>query len=289
MTKSSWNVLLLDKKLLLVPLLAFLASLAVFIPYFGIIFLSYDMAPSGDGSHESGGILEYLMIPFWLSLYLVLGFISTFSTAVVIDNALKRFAGQPHSLKGSFRAAWAKKGSLAAFSVLSTTIGLVLGFIEERIPFGGKVVAWLVSASWTIATLFAIPAILHSKEYIGPFDATKQSIATIKKVWGEGVVSQLAISLIAGITMITLGFAYFAVFVGSLIALDPLHYTYAIMPVTTLFFAVLIGLSIIFNTLIMIARAALYHFAVTGEAPSTFDSELLRSTMTPKKARKLFS
>lgn len=50
-----------------------------------------------------------------------------------------------------------------------------------------------------------------------------------------------------------------------------------------------IALILLFSTLSGIVKAALYHYATTGESPTTFNKNLLKASMTPKKAKKIFA
>ena len=45
----------------------------------------------------------------------------------------------------------------------------------------------------------------------------------------------------------------------------------------------------VLSTIGAIAKAALYYYATTGEAPANFNSQLLHAAMTPKKARRVFA
>ncbi len=132
-----------------------------------------------------------------------------------------------------------------------------------------------------------------SKDNVHPLDATKQSVAIIRKVWGESFVVNMEISLIGFLSFLAYLMLGSAATLGLFTAGHALHTsglgaTVGAVTVISLFVVVLLMLILVFSALSGIAKAALYHYATTGEAPSSFDSKLLQASMTPKKARKIF-
>jgi hypothetical protein len=182
------------------------------------------------------------------------------------------------------RAAWKRADSIVLYSVFAGTVGYVLQILEQRLPLAGKIGVWLVNAAWSVATFFAIPVIVTSEVHVGPLDSVRQSVGLIKKVWGESAVSQLAIGLISLLATLVYGF----LLVGLVVGFAAAGWAPVAIGLSALGFMGLFALVVVFNVLISISKAAVYHYAVTGESPETFNRELLQTAMTPKKARKLF-
>lgn len=290
MTKSSWQVLKLDKELMTLPMLSMLSVVAAMILYL-VIFVGIALGLIASGIVPiDPNAANQSEPPVWLGLivgfgaYLIGATITNFFSAAVIAGAAERFSGGDPTVKGSLRVARRKIRPLFGFSLLMAFVGTLLSAIEERVPFAGKIAVWLFDAAWNIANIFALPVIVLSKEHVSPLQATKQSVGIIKKVWGEGIIANLGISVIAGLAvgshiLMTIAISLLVGSMGGLYFLIPV-----ILGVLMLF-----GLIILFETLTSIATTALYLYATTGKVPGDFTKQLLESSMTPKKARKIFA
>lgn len=296
LTKSSWRVFKLDKELAALPVISLFVSLIALIP-FALIYLqntNFNFSASSDTSATTTSTM-----PAWegalvaLGLYFVSTLIANLFGGAIIYGATQRFNGGDPTISGSLEGAFRKFRPLAVFSLMMATVGLALNLLEERVPFAGKIAVWLVSASWSIANVFAVPVIVLSEEDVHPLDATKRSVQIIKKIWGESVVVDLGVSLI-GVLAVLGWFGFSALATGGVIALggaigsSGTAATVGIAFFVGLFVLGLVALMAIFSALGSIAKAALYHYAVTGQSPVEFDAQLLQTSMTQKKARKIF-
>jgi hypothetical protein len=294
LTKSSWHILKLDKELTAIPFISFIVTLAVLIPI-GLIFLmnaTFDVSSSTSQS-STESVYQSNLAPWQQGLlgiaaYFLITFVANFFAGAIIYGAVQRFNGGDPSVKTSISGASRKFRPLILFSLMMTTVGLFFQFLEERLPFAGALAVRLFDAAWNIANIFAIPVIVLSEGNVSPIDATKQSVQVVKKVWGESIVVNLGIGLIAAFSYII--YLMIAVAASALtFSLGGGQAIHAPLIIVASLSAVgFIGLILIFTTLTSIAKAALYQYAVTGQAPGSFDKELLRSSMTPKKARKIF-
>lgn len=288
LTKGAWQALKLDKELISLPLIGFLLSLPLFGAIVGLVASNPDayimQATSENGAEGTITPLAYVIL---FAVFAVITVISTMISGAVAHGALERFRGNDPSVKSSLRAAWKRRGSLAGFALFSYGIGTILSEIASRIPFlGGKIVAWLAQAAWSVASFFAIPVIMSSQEPVSPLKATKRSIGIIKQVWGESLVVSFSIGIIGALSFIIywLGFTALTI-AGAAIGLG--GWFFAALGVVSVIG--LIGFILIFTMLDAFARVAIYYYAETGTAPETFNKELLKAAFTPKKARKLFS
>lgn len=294
LTKSSWHVWRLDKELTSLPLISFIVAMLALIPFGLIMFATTDLTSTTQLTQTSGEVQYQSSLNGWTQLAIGFGvaFITTlianFFSGAVIYGAVQRFNGGDPTVRTSISGAARKFRPLVMFSLLMTTVGFILQFLEDRLPFAGRIATYLFDAAWNIANVFAIPVIVLSEGNVQPLQATKKSVQIIKKVWGEGIVVSLGIGIIAAITYLV----YLMTFIlaGSVVfglgGDGAIHAPFVIL--ATVGVIGFIGLILVFSTLGSIAKAALYQFAVTGEAPSSFDKELLRTSMTPKKARKIF-
>lgn len=290
MTKSSWQVLKLDKELMTLPMLSVFAVIGAMVLYIGaFVAIVIGLIASGIVPFDPNATNSQEP-PMWVGLivgfgaYLIAATITNFFGAAVIAGAAERFNGGDPTVRSSIASAKRKIRPLFGFSVLMALVGTILSAIEDRVPFAGKIAVWLFDAAWNVANIFALPVIVLSAEHVSPLRATKQSVGIIKKVWGEGIIANLGISVIAGLTIVShiLVTTAVSLLVGSLGGL------YFLIPVVVGVLA-LVGLIIFFETLTSIATTALYLYATTGKVPGDFSKQLLENSMTPKKARKVFA
>ena len=108
----------------------------------------------------------------------------------------------------------------------------------------------------------------------------------VRTIWGEGMIAQAGIAIITMLSL--LGYIVASLIIGDVVT--SLHLPTAVQG--SLFGLGVIGmiaLSIVFGTLSAIAKAAMYHYATTNEAPEAFNKDLLQASMTVKKARRIFA
>lgn len=288
LTKASWKALLLDKELVALPIIGFLASVVSIIPFVIFTIFKHELVFSlvtGDQSFEAHPTaLGYILFALFI---IVTTAISSLFGGAVVHGAIDRFNGNNPTISSSFKAARAHAGSLIQFGIFATFVGIIISEVAQRIPyFGAKVIAWMAGSAWNIASFFAVPVIVTSSTPIGPIKATKKSIAIIKKVWGESLIVSITIGLIS--FLITMAYVTGIVAIMGLgAALSANAWYFGIIGV--LGFLGLIVIIFIFSVLEAFTKAAIYHYAVTGESPATFDNRLMRTAFTTKKARKLFS
>jgi hypothetical protein len=289
LTKSAWQGFKLDKELAALPLFGFGISILLLVLTF--------VAGAANPNHlfynatltAKGG--ELFIKPFGyaglVAVSLLVAIVSTFVTAAVIHGAMQRFNGGDPTIKSSLHAAWKRFGSLTAFSVFSYTVGFLISEIASRLPvIGGHIVAWLAGTAWNVASFFAIPVIVTSETPVNPIKATKSSFGIIKKVWGESLI----ITATVGIIALCSGFAYAAITISLVawLATNGIIGGYVLGSIIALQFLGLCALFLVFSVLEGFVKAAVYHFATTGESPVTFNRELMRQAFTEKKARKIF-
>ena len=150
-TKSSWDVMMLDKELIVIPILAFLIISIV-------SFLAMVLAPIEldwfTGTEESNQLIQTLVI---LTFAIVVSSIWSIFAGALIQGALERFKGNDPTIKGCIFASLKRSGSLVQFSVFSVVLGYIISTVASKIPFiGGAVLQWLASSAWSVASFFAI-------------------------------------------------------------------------------------------------------------------------------------
>lgn len=267
MAKESWNVLRLDKELLVFPLVSGICCLLV-LASFGLPLWNspYAGVLSGDEQVMQDPIAWLILFAFYTVNY----FVIVFFNSALVACALIRFRGGDPTVGDGFRASIQRLPQIFAWSLVSATVGVILRAIESRSEKAGQFAAALLGAGWTIATYFVFPVLVV--EQVGPIQAIQRSFAILKKTWGEAVGAHFSIK--------------FFVFLATLVALLPLiggafviangHTIPGIALVVGGMVALML-VSLISTTLNTIILAALYLYAADGEVPAHFDDGLLRN------------
>jgi hypothetical protein len=269
LVKASANVLRLDKELMVFPLMSGIATVLVAASFIAPIFMV------GPQIFIEGESPSYLAYAFGFAFYLVQYFVIFFFNAALVGAALIRLDGGDPTVSDGLAIASKRMGSILGYAAIAATVGMVLRFIAERAGFLGRIVSGLIGIAWTLTTYLTVP-ILVTKN-IGPIDAVKESVAIFKRTWGEQVIGNFgmswAVALMAiswtclGFVMIFLTSSMGGFVVGPVIAIMVLGYVFL-----ALFASALQG----------IYTAALYRYAITGDA-GYFDADIMGNAFSAKR------
>ena len=282
---SAWRTLMLNRavftRLTLTP---FLWTILIAVAITGIFANVTVVDNVARGVLTENNLFAFV---FGAMLYLALSFIANYYAGATVIAALARFEGHSISYKKSMQAVRRHRKEIFAFSLLTSTIGYILQLIEERVPFAGKIATWLVGAAWAIASMFAVPVIVTSKQKVSALDAVRGSAGIIKKTWGENIIVNSGIGLVALLTVALyislagiVGWTSVAV-LGT--GMD------VVLPLVAIGIIGLFAIFLVLSALSAIVKAAIFHYATSGRTPKSFDTELLRASFTTKKARGVFS
>ena len=155
---------------------------------------------------------------------------------------------------------------------------MILQAIAERVPFGGRLVSWLLGAAWGLLTIFAIPVL--AIEGCGAPRCVRRSGQLLRERWGEGVAGSLTIGAAFFVVAFPAGMVLGAG--GGILPFNP-----------ALGVALLVaglGLIMLINGVAMAVRGvfavALYRYAADGAVKGGFPQADLDRPFRPK--RKLF-
>jgi len=256
LAKQSWNVLRDDKHLTILPLLSGLASLLVAVVFFGPVALIAD-----NGAQGSSKPLQWIL---GITGYLVITYVVVFFNAALVFAADKRMRGEPVTVGEAVHAAGARAHVLLPWAVLSASVSLVLRAVEERSPKIGRIIGSFIGLAWSLVTFLVLPVLVI--EQIGPIQAVKRSAELFKRTWGENMIANAGIGIVA--------------MVATVVGLVPCMLLYALGG-PGIVLAIVIGITwviavqLVAATLTGILQTALYRFATDGTAPG-FDNDKLR-------------
>jgi hypothetical protein len=257
--KTSWSILMADKKLLVFPLLSGIVSLIVLATFIIPLVI--------------GGIFGDLF--FYIALfafYLVSYFVVIFFNTALISCANAKLQGSDMSVGEGLSNALAHFTSILGWAIVSATVGIILNLLRERGGVAGKIASALVGGAWGLVTFFVVPVLVLEDK--GVVDAIKESTALIRKTWGETIIGSGSIMLVFFIIGIV-------GFIGVLATL--LLGSFAIFGIAlVLFIALVIVLAVLAAAMQGIFVTALYSYAKTGTVPPAFNRDLIQNAFVQK-------
>jgi len=266
LVKASANVLSSDKELLLFPVFSGIAALLV-IATFAVPTFALRLFENGVGVF--GAVLGFL---FYLCMY----FVTFFFNAALVSAAIIRLEGGDPTLADGFNAAKAKVGPILGYAAIAATVGLLLQALKNKDNnFLVRMIGSGLGVAWTLSTFLVVPVLVQQN--IGPIDAIKQSVALLKRTWGENAIGNVGLGAVFGLMMFgTIMLGVLLVFAASSVSVT--------LAITLGFVAVLavVALAIIQSALSAVYSAALYRYATVGEAPAGFESSGLQLAFAPK-------
>ncbi|HYS52815.1 MAG TPA: DUF6159 family protein [Thermoanaerobaculia bacterium] len=268
--KESLQVLAKDKEILLFPLLSGIVTMVAFLS-----IVSAGVASGVFEHFDKHDPLNYAVAFVW---YFISWFIVLFFNVAVIHCAAIRLRGGDPTVADGFRASMQHIGRIAAWALVSATVGVILRFLADRASFIGKIIVGLLGAAWSIATYFIVPVMIFEKRTLR--DSVAQSTQLIAKTWGESLIAAGGIG--AFIMLLAVG-GLIVPMVALLI--NPMAALIALGVVVVYWLA----LSIMSAALTGIFRTALYLYATEGRTPAGFSPEYVQNAFVAKKSRGLFA
>jgi hypothetical protein len=266
LVKTSWNILMDDKKLMVFPLLSGIVTLLLILTFvLPLLFtgLFLNITPIGP--------VLYFGILFLF--YLVSYFVVIFFNTALITCVNARLNGRDMTIGDGFSNAGRHFGSILAWAVISATVGLILQIIHDRAGFIGQIATALVGGVWSLVTFFVVPILILEDK--GVVDAVKESFSLIKNTWGESIVGSVSIMLI----FVATGIVGLFLVMATLFAGNMIIFGIALV----LFILLVIVLAIIASAMQGIYVTAPYTYARTGIVPSAFDKALIQNAFVPKQ------
>ena len=261
---AAWRFLLANKDLIILPVVSIVAAIGFFVvtaasAMYAIVDYNY--------SHNSD-INMAVIIAIFAAIYFCLSFIAIFFNAAFVACVTARLKNQPLSILGGLAVACNKAGNIFAWSVISSTVGVIVSALINTHSIVEKIVVYIVSVSWSLATYFMIPILVN--ENIGPIKAIKKSAALFGNNWRRVVSVSFILSL------------FFMVLIfGTMYLIAKLHiynYTMGLILATIIVSAILVNMT--FNTIV---NSVLYIYHIANVQPAGFDRALIDSIFVKKK------
>ena len=265
--KTSWNILMDDKKLLVFPVLSGIVTLIVLATF----IVPLIMAEFVHAAIPGGTVFFYcILFAFYCASYFVVIF---FNTALICCVSA-RLQGEDMSVGEGLSNAARHLPSILAWALVSATVGIILHLVQRRGGFIGRIAAALVGGMWSLVTFFVVPILILENK--GVVDSVKESVSLMKRTWGESIVGSGSIMLIfIAIGIIGLLFVFATLLVGNMIVFGI---------AVVLFIILVVALAIIASAMQGIFVTALYMYARTGTVPAAFNKDLIQNAFIPAQS-----
>jgi len=272
-TKLSFNVIKQDKELLLFPICAGI---------FSLMFIAAMVLPSILVMVGSAFHLDFLQYILLFIIYFGISVIATFFNVCVVYTTKIRLDGGNATFTQSIKFAFSRIHQIVLWSLVSATVGLILRILDniaEKMGQAGEVIMSILNSIlgmiWSMITIFVIPGMVYND--IGPIDAIKKSVETLKKTWGESLIRYFGLGFVEAI-LIIIGI------IGGIILLAISLLVGAWMLILSAILLVVYFLAVIllFSLANTIFNVALFVYADSGKVPSGFSKEIMQNAFQKK-------
>lgn len=264
LVKTSWDILMDDKKLLVFPVLSGIVSLFV------ILTFALPLLLTGSFMNNTGlGPIAFYGLLF--VFYVVSYFVVIFFNTALITCVNARLNGKEATINDGLSNATKHIGSIFAWALISATVGLILQVLEDNVGFIGQIAVALIGGAWSLVTFFVVPVLILEDK--GVVDSVKDSVSLIRKTWGESIVGGGSIFLVFLVIGVVACLGIFGVMLV----------TGSFLLAVALFILVVAILAVVASAMQGIFVTALYTYAKTGRAPTSFNKELIENAFLPKQ------
>jgi hypothetical protein len=255
LVKASARILNEDRALLLFPLLSGAAFLALFGTLLAPIFILGD---AGAFFEETGPFGWGFLFLFYIAQY----FVAFYFNAALVAAALIHLDGGRPTLSDGLRIASDHAMPLLGYAAISATVGIFLNRSGRR--GGGRVASGILGAAWNLATFLVVPVLVTRN--MGPIDALRESARLLRDTWGHQISGVFGMGLAFGAMTVAMMVAS-----GGLVFLASGLGPFGLVPVIGLLVVVWVLFALATTALQGIYRAAVYRYALTGEAGAGFE------------------
>ena len=271
LTKESFNVLMLDKELMVFPIISVVATITLLASFFVPAAMMIDPQTLAD---EGSGVNNIVAMGGLFMFYFIGTYVMMFCNTALLHCAKIRFEGGDPTVKDGLAAGWKHKTKILYWAAISGTIGVVLAQLEQKLGMLGSIIRKLVGGAWVIITYFAVPVLIF--EDCAPGEAISRSKAVVQKMWGEAAIAHVGMSSVQSLV----GFGGFLIWMASIpLAIKAESWQIFAGGFATALFVWVMS-AIVFSCLAQIYRAALYIYATTNEPPRAFRKELLEGAFS---------
>jgi hypothetical protein len=268
----SWRMLQQDKRLIVFPVISGMA-LAVVIALFAVpAFVALGGHPKPEGPVQWSLPMYAAMFVFYFLDY----FVIVFFNSALIACVLKQLDGGQLTIGYGLAFAWQRLPQILGWALLTSTVGMLLRLLEEKVGFVGRLVVALLGMAWSVTSFLVVPVLVA--EGSGPIESYKRSVEMLKRTWGEQIIGNVGFGLIFGLFGVVPAMILFFLAVKAGPAV--------LLPVGAVLVVWLVALALVQSTLQTIYQVAIYLYAANGEAPAGFDNQSMADAFREKSSKR---
>ncbi|MCL5788122.1 MAG: DUF6159 family protein [Candidatus Thermoplasmatota archaeon] len=262
-----------DKSMYMFPIASGLLGVFIFIFTLFMVFFAFS-----SSVYNSTGII--FILAFFVASIVVMFTTTYFLLAMLI--AYRSFnSGNPISFKIALSKTWEYKKYAFEWAIFYTIIVSIIRAIESRIRgIAGMLIGIIGSLTITIATFFAVPAILEEK--VGPIKAIESSIHTIRRNFG------MTFGGVAYVDLYTLIFILLGFFLimGSIFIMGSVALPFIFFLLIIALGAILVVFGLILKfTYMNVLKFILYDYFNGKGLPEGFDETTINTAMKRKRGK----
>ena len=197
---TSLGVVARDKTLMLFPILSGIASVLL-VAAFVLGIGPENLQAQAQQIDQTGGQIPPIYYVIAFAGYFALAFIAVYFNVALLAAAQQSIAGKDTTLGDGLSVANQHLGKIAAWALLTGTVGLLLNALENNGRVG-QVVRSILGAAWAVITYFVVPIMIFENQ--APTAAIGRSVDLMKKSWGENAGAQVGIGLVVTLLVILL-------------------------------------------------------------------------------------
>jgi len=137
-------------------------------------------------THTYNSWREYLVI---LPGGVASSFVSIYASVALAFACREQIEGRDATMSTVLALAWTRRRVIFSWALLSSVVGTVVRFVEQRAGILGRIIGVLGGLAWAVATFMVIPVLAF--EDVGPWAAVERSGSLLKR--GFGVIGRSAL------------------------------------------------------------------------------------------------
>ncbi|MDX6522741.1 MAG: hypothetical protein QOI17_254 [Gaiellales bacterium] len=265
-----------DRSLLLFPVLSAVFTVLAVVLIFVPAALLAGVALSAGRPHATLALLAASALAGYAATA-----VATYFNVALASCAARSFHGEQTNVGEGLRAANARIGSILLWALIAALVGTIARAVEQRAGVLGNIVAGLLGAAWAVATYFVVPVLAF--EQVGPADAVRRSLQTVRRSWGESLIGNVGLGIAGFVLMLPL--VLLGLIGAGMVSQHP-GAGVALLAVTALLF---VALMVVGSAMGQVYKTAVYLYATNGEVVG-YSSELLEGAFREKRSlrRRLF-
>lgn len=200
-TKMSYGLLFQRKRLILFPVVSSLAA-ALILASFALplwqagVLAEWSQFMDAEAGESGSPMMYVTAFCFYFCNYFVIVFFNTGLVACV----LKIMNGEEATVSYGLSFAMKRLPQIFGWALFSAVVGVLLKVVENSHKKAGALIASLLGSAWTALAYFVVPVIVT--DGVGPVEAFKRSVKTLKSTWGTALVGNFSMGLFSFLLML---------------------------------------------------------------------------------------